>query len=333
MTIKLIDDKFDYELYNQKAPHPFQSWEYGEALKQLDHRVIRFGEFKRNELNKVYQIIIRKIPYSKHEFGYIPQSFFPSEQLVKFLLKNNLTKKLAFIKIIPYVEKKDKTSKSIRNLLKAPDNLQPNFTIKINLGQSEQTLWESLKKNTRYSIKTAKKRGVYVKKLNNQKGFETFIQILFETSKRKKFYPHNKHYHQVVFNCFKNNIINIFIAYYRKTPIAVCEVFKFNKGLHLFYSGMKENYKKYNGSSLLIWEIIKFGLKNKRDYFDFGGAVPLNDKKHPWYSLTKFKLSFGGRLTELSYDFDLVINKAGYTKFKNINLEIKKIMRILSEKN
>jgi lipid II:glycine glycyltransferase (peptidoglycan interpeptide bridge formation enzyme) len=70
-------------------------------------------------------------------------------------------------------------------------------------------------------------------------------------------------------------------------------------------------------STLMMWEVIKFGKKLGLSKFDMWGALSKNpDPKDPWFGFHRFKQGFGPEHVEFIGSYDLVINPWQYQLYK-----------------
>lgn len=332
--IKIIDKEIDQNIWNQKAVHPLQSWEWGEARKKMGIEVLRLGEFGGGvethnyaSLRDVYQLTFHKIPFTPYKIGYLPRSVFPSEEALEFFVDYGRKNKVIFIKIEPYTKKfripnsKFQTNfktliSNFKNLKQSSHPLFPNWTIMMDLTKSEEELLKKMKPKTRYNIRLAQKKEVIVKEMTNEQGFEIFAKLYFETCQRQKYYGHNYQYHKIVFETLREKIAHILIAFYKNTPLSAYEIFVFNDVLYYPYGGSSLEYRNLMGANLLMWETIRFGKKKGAKIFDMWGSLAPNyDQNDPWAGFTRFKEGYGGDFIELIGSYDLVINPSLYFSY------------------
>ncbi|MBI2641365.1 peptidoglycan bridge formation glycyltransferase FemA/FemB family protein [Candidatus Roizmanbacteria bacterium] len=314
MEVKIIASDFDKNLYNSKAIHPLQSWEWGEARKKHGVEVIRIGEFEGETLKHVYQLTLHTIPYFGIKIGYLPRSEFPSNEVLRFLKEFGQKNNVIFIKIEPYVLAANHSQKTKNSdLKKSPHPLFPKWTQILDLTLSEDQLLKKMKPKTRYNIKLAQKKGVDVKEINNEEGFKIFAKLYFETCKRQKYYGHNYAYHEALWKTLKNGISYILIAYYKALPLAAFELLYFHNTLYYVYGGTSLEYRNLMASNLIMWEAIRLGIKLGAKKFDMWGSLPPNyDSSHPWAGFTRYKEGYGGEFIEFIGSYDLVISPPSY---------------------
>ncbi len=316
--IKIIENDFDKELFNSKAQHPLQSWEWGEARKKMGIEVLRIGEFTNKQISNVYQITFHKIPYTRLKIGYLPRSVWPSKEVIDFLQEYGKTNNVIFVKLEPYVLKSEIRNPQLTHnkLIESRHPLFPNWTQILDLTKTEDELLRNMKSKTRYNINLAQRKGVTVNEISNKEGFKIFAKLYFETCKRQKYFGHLLNYHRIVWENLNKNIAHILIAFYKKIPLAAYELFYFNKIIYYPYGGTSLEHRNFMASNLLMWEAIKFGKKLGAEKFDMWGSLEPNyNSNHPWSGFTRFKEGFGGTFTELVGSYDLIIKNIPYSLY------------------
>ncbi len=296
--------------------HPLQSLEWEKARNQMGIETKRIDGFL---------LSIHKLPLIKYKIGYLPRSSMPNKKVLEKLYQFGKNNNLIFIKIEPYEEKSSELKIKNSKLVKSPHPLFPNWTQILDLKKSEEELLKSFHQKTRYNIRLAQKKGVIVKEESNDQGFEKFIRLYFETTKRQKYLGHNYHYHKIVWENLKNKIAHILIAYYQNTPLAAYQLWYQDKILYYVYGGTSDLYRNLMASNLLMWEAIKLGKKLGGEKFDMWGSLaPDYEKNHPWAGFTRFKQGYGTKFVEMLGSYDLVINPFLYQIY-NFVFKIRKI--------
>lgn len=333
MEIKLIES-IDTNQWNLVASNPMQSWEWGEARKKMGIDVLRIGEFSKDQLENIFQITLHKIPFTSYKVGYLPRSVFPSKNVSEFITNYAKTHNIIFVKIEPYIFKTQASSpkpqvSSNYQIVKSKHPLFPDWTQIINLNNTEDELLKKMKSKTRYNIKLAQKKGVVVKEVSDENGFDIFLKLYFNTCKRQKYYGHTTQYHKIIWNSLKKNIAHILIAYYKNIPLTAYELFYFNKVLYYPYGGSSEEYRNLMATNLIMWEAIRLGKKLGAQYFDMWGSLPPNyNQNDPWSGFTRFKEGYGTEFIEFTGSYDLVINKKLYPIYNTINILRKIYLRL-----
>jgi len=315
--IKIIDSKNLINFWEEKAYHPLQSWFWGEARKKMGVEVLRIAEIKNKKIQNVFQITFHPLPFSTKKVGYLPRSVFPSKKVLDFLYDYGKKNNLIFIKIEPYVYQAETRNTKFEikkyKIQKSPHPLFPSWTQILDISKDENELLKNMHSKTRYNIRLAQKKGVVVKEESSDKGFKIFANLYFQTCKRQKYFGHNYHYHQIVWETLKEKIAHILIAYYKEEPLAAYQIWIYKNQAYYPYGGSSEKYRNFMGANLLMWEAIKLAKKLGAKKFDMWGSLPPNySQKHPWAGFTRFKEGYGGKFIEMLGSFDLIINPLWY---------------------
>lgn len=316
--IKIIENNLSPQEWNEKALHPLQSWEWGEARKQMGIQVLRiFDE------NNVFQLTVHPLPVSNYRIAYLPRSVFPSNEILKFLYDWGKENKIIFFKLEPYLEKKqwnNQTMKQFNHLTISSHPLFPEWTQILDLTKSKDELLKQMKPKTRYNIKLAQKKGVVVKEESNEKGYKIFEKLYFDTCKRQKYFGHTPKYHQIVWKNLKDGIAHILISYYRNIPLVAYELFHFKDTLYYPYGGSSTEFRNLMAANLIMWEAIRLGQKLNAKKFDMWGSLPQNyDFKNDWSGFTRFKEGYGTEFVQMVGSYDLIINQKIYSLYNIVS--------------
>ena len=333
MRTLLIADTFDNQEYNKAANHPMQTWQWGEARRQMGLQVLRAGEFD-TELKHVFQMTIHPIPKTPYKIGYIPRSVIPSLPVLDFIYDCAREHNIVFVKFEPDAPKDgEQFPISINNgrVVLSPKPLFPEWTQVLDLTPSEEDLLKKMKPKTRYNIKLAQKKGVTIIEDNTEHGFEVFSKLYFETTKRQKYYGHNREYHETIWRNMKDGIDHILIAYYENEPLAAYELFYQNGKFYYPYGGTSELHRNVMAANLLMWEAIRLGKKLGATEFDMWGSMaPDFDDTDPWAGFTRFKEGYGTTFVNKIGSYDLVVKPQLYTIY-NIAYSIRhKLLQIFA---
>ncbi len=324
MIVKPINDSSFKKKFDMAAIHPLQSWEWGEARKKMGIEVLRLAEFSKDQLENVFQITLHPIPYTPFKIGYLPRSTFPSRKLFEFLFQYGKTNNIIFFKIEPYSKKSQITNHKLQinskcKILNSKHPLFPEWTQIINLTKSEEELLRSMHPKTRYNIRLAQKKGVTVQEMSDEKGFQIFSKLYFETCRRQQYYGHTPEYHKIIWESLKNNIAHILIAFYNNIPLAAYELFYFDNVLYYPYGGTSFEYRNVMAPNLLMWESIRLGKKLGAKMFDMWGSLPPDyTGDHSWTGFTRFKEGYGGTFMQFAGSYDLIVNSSAYRIYNSV---------------
>ncbi len=100
-----------------------------------------------------------------------------------------------------------------------------------------------------------------------------------------------------------------------------------NEVLSLNGGSFKE-LMQFQSAYTLHWEMIKYAANHGFDTYNFYGITGDFSESNPLYGLYLFKRGFGGQVTELIGEFDLIINKPFYYLYKLAFSSYKKIKNL-----
>ncbi|MFS8159434.1 MAG: lipid II:glycine glycyltransferase FemX [Candidatus Roizmanbacteria bacterium] len=316
--------------WNEVVNHPMQSWEWGEARLKMGTKVVRLGEYEDGKLINGYQYSLHRIPYLPYTLAYLPRSVMPSHAVLAEL--RDLLKKTNTISMLiePYVQKSYTIKKG--SLLKpSPHPLFPRWTQIIDLTPSEEELKARLKSKTRYNIGLAVKKGVEIKEMTDDQGFEIFLTLYFDTTKRQKYKGHTKNYHKIIFDHMKNGLAHILITFYQGKPLSAYELFHFKDRLYYPYGGSSVEHREVMASNLLMWEALRLGKRLGVSSFDLWGSLPPDYAQTPqtdsaWAGFTRFKEGYNANFIEYIGSYDLIIEPTLYRLYNLANTMRKKLL-------
>lgn len=309
--IKIID-RIEPVEWNSRATHPMQSYEWGEARKKMNIEVLRLGDYQGEKLHNVFQITIHTIPYTPYKIGYLPRSDTPSQALLDFLSAYGKKNSIIMVKIEPNVAASSFEMPADNSFVKSPTPLFPTWTQRLDLTPTEDELLARMKPKTRYNTRLAAKKGVEIKEMTSEEGFDIFYDLYEKTCERQHYFGHNRHYHEVVFQTLAD-YSHILIAFYEGKPLAAYELFVFNDVLYYPYGGSSEEHRETMAANLLMWEAIRFGKKHKATMFDMWGSLaPDYAHNNVWAGFTRFKEGYGTAFFETAGSYDLVVSPTLY---------------------
>jgi lipid II:glycine glycyltransferase (peptidoglycan interpeptide bridge formation enzyme) len=300
--------------FNKVVTHPLQSWQWGEFREKTGVKVIRISSFEKKTITSGFQITIHTLPKTNYTVGYLPKCTKPNQEMFQAFKKIGEDYNCIFIKLEPNLtEDKNYFSKNC-----TPGRpLFTKYTFQMDLTKSEENLLSQMKQKTRYNVRLAQKNGVKVKEDNSLETFQTYLNLTFKTTKRQKFYAHNKDYHEKMWKTlFPAGIAHLLKADYKGNTLAAWILFTFNNTLYYPYGASLKKYSNVMASNLLMWEAIRFGKQQGCHTFDMWGSLgPDPDKKDPWYGFHRFKEGYGASLVEFVGTWDYVLNQPLYSLY------------------
>ncbi len=290
-----------------------QSWEWGALQEGLGRKVLRIASS-----GFAAQLLEYDLPFRKH-YLYSPRGplFNKSSgekpishlyDLQKFVRNEGAI----FLKIEPEIE--------IRMLeqigFKKTATVQPETSLILDLGKTEEILLREMEHDTRYSIRAAVKRGVSVKvfKTVGQKMecFEKFWAMFQETNKRHDLKTYPRQYYELVFGLDGECYSNVLIAEMGDKILGGAIILFFGGGATYLYAASFPGYGKFNAPTLILWEAIREAKHEGVSIFDLWG---ISHEKSKWQGITAFKKSFGGKEINYSGTWDLSLKKGWHTLY------------------
>lgn len=173
----------------------------------------------------------------------------------------------------------------------------PRNTLMIDLTGTEEEILKQMKPKGRYNIKVAERHEVKVD-LKCIKDIDVFFQLFNETTKRDGFSGHPKEYYKNMMDVLGSQQVKLWIAYINGKPLASAIVTYFKDTATYYFGASSAEERNVMAPYLLHWEIMRDAKKHGFKRYDLFGIAPdlrgQPDKKHPWASVSEFKLKFGG---------------------------------------
>lgn len=206
-----------------------------------------------------------------------------------------------------------------QNYLLSQDSIQPPRTILVDLVGTEEEILSRMKQKTRYNIRIAEKKGVYVVESKNIGDFYTLI---VETGERDGFGVHQKEYYQQVFQLFNpDSKCEVFLACVEGQPIAGIMVFRNGARAWYLYGASSEKHREKMPSYLLQWKAMLWAKASGCEEYDLWG-VPDEDEDHlesqfssrsdGLWGVYRFKRGYGGRLVRSAGPYERVFSPILY---------------------
>ena len=158
-----------------------------------------------------------------------------------------------------------------------------------------------------------------------------FYNIMKETGSRDDFFIRPIEYFEKIYDKLSPKYVKILIAEFEGKPIAaVMPIFYGNKVWYA-YGGSSNQYRNLMPNYLLQYEMMKWGLQNNCDCYDFRGVSGFKDKNDPSYGVYRFKKGFNGDFVEFVDELYIIFNPIMNILF-NISEKIYKTLLHLKDK-
>jgi len=322
MKYTIIDTAISTQ-YNKTVTHPLQSYEWGEFRKATGQKVIRIGFYEEEKLTRAFTMTLHSIPKTKWFVGYLPKTQLPTAAQVEAIREIGKKQDCIFVQVEPNEPHSEPANNILLSLglRRAARPLFTRFTFILDLSKSEDELLTNLHPKTRYNIRVAQRHNVSISERNTDDAFSTYLRIMGETTKRQRFFAHSETYHKIQWETLTHEAkspynqlsSHLLVANYNMKTLAAWLLFVFRDTLYYPYGASSSEHRETMASSLMMWEVIKFGKALGLKWFDMWGALGIDPDQHdPWYGFHKFKQGFRPEHREFVGSYDLVLNPALY---------------------
>jgi lipid II:glycine glycyltransferase (peptidoglycan interpeptide bridge formation enzyme) len=330
MITRILYDEEKSE-YDKLVKHPVQTWEWGDFQIKEGHKVYRLGVFDNDKMISGYSVSFHKIPHTNYSVGTILRGPNIDQDMLTNITKIAADENAVFVKFEPDVFQKTfdsaNTPSTQTESINFPDlEISPKvafypYSYIIDLTKSEDGLLTVMHPKTRYNIKIANRYGVKVEENSTDAGFEIYLKLLFDTTKRQGFYLHTENYHRQLWKTLKSTgIPHIWLASFQNKVLSAFMLFTLKDRLFYPYGASVDLNREVMAPTLLMWECIKYGRSLGLKSFDMWGSLgPDAKESDPGFGFHRFKQGFGGQLVQFVGTYDLVINPTLYRIYNLID--------------
>jgi lipid II:glycine glycyltransferase (peptidoglycan interpeptide bridge formation enzyme) len=245
-------------------------------------------------------------------------------------LKGNITCKLEACE--PANEKAQELLQ--QNGWKPARHVQYDYTVLLDLAQSDEDLWMSMKSRARQEINYARRDGVNIRESDySQADYDQMHALLVDTSKRKAFGIRER---QAVMNYWqafqKAGRLKIFFAE-KDGKVIAGGVFITDGKDKVWYkdAGSLPEFSKLFGPRLLLWEVALSFKKDGYKIFDLGGIPnPRSYENSALKGIFIFKTAFAREVTQMMPAYELPLNKIKHAAWSRIEPKALKLNRLAS---
>jgi lipid II:glycine glycyltransferase (peptidoglycan interpeptide bridge formation enzyme) len=278
-----------------------------------------------------YSVSFHKIPHTNYSIGTMLRGPEITDDMIKNVTKIAKDEKAIFVKFEPdvYHQTFDTNNNptsvnslpAFSGLVISPKVAFYPYSYVIDLTKSEDELLAAMHSKTRYNIRIANRYNVQVVEQTDDAGFVTYLDLLFETTKRQGFYLHSREYHQNLWKTLKSTgMIHIMLSQYQGLTLSAFMLFTLKNKLFYPYGSSLAVHKEVMAQNLLMWETIKFGKNLGLKTFDMWGSLgPNASETDPGFGFHRFKQGYGGQLVQFIGTYDLIINPQFYSLYNLID--------------
>lgn len=330
ITAKAIDSSAEWEAFIQTHPEAnfLQSWLWGEFNQRLDRKVYRQGFFENGKLAGVMLAIVE--PARRARYLTVPggpiidwQNTALVSAVVQEMQRLGKSEHCAFVRVRPQIVENENNSQLFASFgfRRAKMHLHAELTSQLDITKTENELRDEFRKNTRYELKQAKKRGIVVSAATDPEAIDEFYNLQLQTAQRHGFVPYGKKFLKEQFTVFAD--AGKALLYSAKTSdgqlIAQAFVVFYNQEAAYHYGASTELGRREPGAYAIQWEAIKEAKRRGLARYNFWGVVLPDQTNHRFYGVSVFKRGFKGEDVEYLHARDLVISWPKY--LPNLTIE------------
>lgn len=323
MKVQPIESKtiWDDFLSGCKDKTFMQSWEWANLQRENGSYVWRFGVYEYDKLTAIALVI--KVESKRGTYLLVPHGPLIQDEekegnkRKEMVLRNFMNalevigrqEGAVFIRVAPLWQTGEYMFKNI-GMRRAPMYADGAYEAswKLDISPSEDEVFKSMRKTTRYLIRqTLKNDDIAVTSSNGVDDAAKFYDLSREVAMRQGFIPFSFDQTKREFEVFtkEGNALWFWGTY--KGDLAAGALVIFWSGVAFYHqAASRGKYAKYSIPYRIQWEAIKEAKKRGCKMYDFWGYVdPKKYPNHPWAGPTMFKMGFGGKSYEYVGTHDL----------------------------
>lgn len=280
-----------------------QSWEWGDFQSSQGREVKRYMKD-----SMLVQAFKHKLPFKK-SYYYIPHGplgNFSEKGLIEILGDLGQDSNTIFLKAEP-LELFDLPRFGFSESDKI---IQPKRTLVLDLTKSEKDLFDGMRKNTRYSVRTAMKHGLVVEEKSAEE-FKSIWPIFESTAERGDFRLHPFEYYKHLLEIDSDLKVKLFVSRHQNKYLSVGVFAFWNDTVYYLHGASSDEFRNLMGSYILQWEMITQTKRQGYRKYDFWGIDEVK-----WPGVTRFKVGFGGEEVKRLGAYDIPVSRMWYLAYR-----------------
>lgn len=310
------------------------SWQWGELHEHLGFTIVRRGLYQDSTLVGVLFGIIKDARRGRYlEVPAGPLIDWHDEAVVTLAVATlgELAKQAGcvFVRIRPQVHDSLEINTILEShgLKPAPMHLHAEHTNILDLGMGEPELLAGMRRQTRYEVRQADKKGVVVSYRNSPVAVREFFEVQAETAQRQHFIPPSLTVLQAQAKIFGDHL-RIYRAEKDGQLLALGLIIFYGPEVDYFEAASKPEGRQYPGAYAIQWRAIRDAKALGYKRYNFWGIAYTNNPHHRYAGVTTFKRGFGGHDVVYVHAHDLIIHKVKYLKNWTIEHVRKKVRKL-----
>ncbi len=198
-------------------------------------------------------------------------------------------------------------------LLRAPSDVQPHLSWKVDLRQDEAALLNGMRSTSRNLFRNIHKKGVTFEASTDPADLPVLLGFLHNVSGRADFKAQSDAYlARAADVLMPAGAAKLFIARLDGVPIAAALSYDTADTRVYAHAAADDAHRKLNAGVPLLVTMMLDAKAAGMGEFDMWGVSPEDEPGHPWAGFSRFKRSFGGFEVAYPGTWDLPVNRAMY---------------------
>ncbi len=277
-----------------------QSVEWATANEAAGHTVVRGGVSRGEALVAGWQGLVKSARRGRYlEVPGGPLVDWSDEaavaELVTQLKAAGTAHRCVFVRIRPQLADSEQARAQLTTLRlhRAPFHLHAEHTNILDLTRSEEELLAGMRRQTRYEVRQAQKKGVQVSWRSDEAAADEFYTVQADTAKRQGFIPPSREFLRAQLAAFGENA-RIYRSEKDGTLLSLALVLFSGQEADYFEAASTPEAREYPGAYAVQWQAIRDAKAMGMTRYNFWGIAYTNDPHHRYAGVTTFKRGFGG---------------------------------------
>ena len=183
----------------------------------------------------------------------------------------------------------------------SPDQIQFRNTFLINLIPEEEEILGGMKSKTRYNIKLASRKGIFIRR-GDTNDLADLYQMYADTSLRGGFTIRGMSYYNTLWRVFMEESLDLdrdasaqpIVAEYEGVPVAGAVMFRFYNRVWYLHGMSLPQHSDKMATYLVQWEGMRWAKESGCSIYDMWGAPDHFNESDSMWGVYRFKRGFGG---------------------------------------
>ncbi len=290
-----------------------QSVQWAKANELVGEVVVRGGVRQNGKLVAGWQGIIKNARRGRYlEVPGGPLMDWSNEQVVRDtitqLKEAGLRHHCVFVRVRPQVEDSQTMRQKLASLRlhRAPFHLHAEHTNILALDKSEEELLTGMRRQTRYEVRQAEKKGVVVSWRSDEAAVEEFFTVQADTAKRQGFIPPSRRFLAAQVEAFGEDA-RIYRSEKDGVLLSLALVLFSGQEADYFEAASTPDSRTYPGAYAVQWQAIRDAQARGKTRYNFWGIAYTDDPHHRYAGVTTFKRGFGGQDVTYTPAYDIIL--------------------------